>query len=68
MMKLGRKPASTSTRASIDDVVVLPWVPAIAIVLRSATIASSIAARESTGIPRRRARRSSTLFSDTAVE
>ena len=42
MMKLGCRPASTSTRASIEDVVVLPWVPAIAIVLRSATIASSI--------------------------
>ena len=38
MMKLGRHPAPRSTSASIDDVVVFPWLPATAIVRRVATM------------------------------
>ena len=38
-MNDGRIPASTRISASIDEVVVLPWVPETAIVRRSAQIA-----------------------------
>ena len=50
----GCRPASTSTSASIDEVVVLPWVPATAMARRVAAMADSTVARRSTGMPRRR--------------
>jgi hypothetical protein len=52
MRKLGRRPASTSTRASIDEVVVLPCVPATASERRCAQMEASTSERRSTGMPR----------------
>ena len=57
MRKLGCQPAARRMSASIDDVVVLPWLPATAIVRRVATIARSASARRSTGHPALVARR-----------
>ncbi len=54
--------------ASIDDVVVFPWLPATAIVVRVATIARSASARRSTGTRRSRAATTSGLLSGIAVE
>ena len=51
----------------IDDVVVLPWVPATPSPRRSATIAASTSARRSTGMPRVRAACTSTFCSGTAL-
>ena len=49
--KLGCQPASRRISASIDDVVVFPWLPATATVRRSATIARCVSARLNTGTP-----------------
>ncbi len=64
----GDNPASASTRASIDEVVVLPWVPDTAIVRLVAAMAASTSARLSTGMPRSRATRTSGFESGTAVD
>ena len=68
MRKLGCQPAARRISASIDDVVVLPWLPATAIVVRVATMARSASARRSTGMPRSRAATTSGLLSGIAVE
>ena len=67
-MKDGSRPPSCSTRASMADVVVLPWVPATARVRRWAAMAASRTVRRTTGMPRRRASTTSGLSSGTAVE
>ncbi len=67
-MNDGRRPASISTRASIEDVVVLPWVPATATVRRTEAMAVRISARRSTRRPRSRAATTSGLVGGMAVE
>ncbi len=66
--KLGCQPAARRMRASIEDVVVLPWLPATATVVRVATMARRASARRNTGIPRSRAATTSGLLSGMAVE
>ena len=68
MMNDGRRPASTRTSASIEDVVVLPWVPATATVRRVAVMAASTSARRSTGIPTSLAATTSGLPAGIAVD
>ena len=68
MRKLGCQPAARRISASIDEVVVLPWLPATATVVRVATMARSASARRSTGMPRSRAATTSGLLSGIAVE
>ena len=53
---------------TMEDVVVLPWVPAIATVVRPAESTGRISARVHTGIPSSRARTTSTLVAGMAVE
>ncbi len=67
-MKEGRRPASTSTSASIDDVVVFPWVPDTATVRRVAQIAARISARRATAMPAACAATTSGFRSGIAVE
>ena len=67
-MNDGCRPASTSTRASIDEVVVLPWVPATATVRRVAVMAASMSARLYRAMPRSAAACSSGLVAGMAVE
>ena len=55
-------------RASIEVVVVLPWVPETAIVRRKAVIAASSSARRSTERPAPVAATTSTLVGGTALE
>ena len=52
----------------MDEVVVLPCVPATATVRRVEQMAASVWARRSTGIPRRRASATSGLVSRTALD
>src|SRR5438874_295287 len=61
MMNDGCSPAPASTRASIEDAVVLPCVPATAIVRRVAAMAASTRARLHTGIPSSAAARKPSL-------
>ena len=68
MMNDGCTPASTSTRASIDDVVVFPWVPPTATPRLVATTAERISARLSTGMVRSRAATISGFVGGIAVE
>ena len=68
MMNEGLSPASCSARASIELVVVLPCVPATAIVLRREAIAGRISLRRTTGTPRPNAARTSGLLSRMAEE
>ena len=67
-MKEGSSPAAVSASASMDDVVVLPWVPATAIVCLLLQMAASISARLRTTRPASSAARISTLESGTAVD
>ena len=62
------RPPACSTRASMADVVVFPWVPATARDFRWAAMAASRAVRRTTATPRRRASATSGLSSGTAVE
>ena len=64
----GRRPASTRIRASIEAVVVLPWVPATAMHRLRAAIPARVSARDSTGRPRRCASTTSGLSGPTAVD
>ena len=66
--KDGCRPASTRISASMEAVVVLPWVPATAMHRRRAAIPASASARLRTGTPSRRASTSSGLSAVTAVE
>ena len=68
MRKLGRNPASIRIRASMEVVVVLPWVPDTATHRRHAAIAASAWARLSSTRPRRRASVTSGFASGTAVD
>ncbi len=68
MRKEGWTPASTSWRASIDAVVVFPWVPATAMHRRNEVSAARVSARERTGMPRRCASTRSGLSAPTAEE
>ena len=67
-MNEGDSPASTRMSTSIDEVVVLPWVPATATVSRRAAIPASTCARRTTGTPRSVAATTSGLVAGTAVE
>ncbi len=64
----GFREAHGSAVASMAEVVVFPCVPDTATVRRRATIAASMSARLSTGIPERRAMSISGLLSAIAVE
>ena len=64
----GRRPDSTRIRASIEAVVVLPWVPATAMHRLRAAIPARVSARDSTGRPSRSASTTSGLSGPTAVE
>ena len=64
----GSIPRWSSIEATIDEVVVLPWVPAMAIVWAPTPSAASIFARGHTAIPSARARASSGLVSGMADE
>ena len=66
--KLGRRPASARINISIDEVVVLPCVPATPSDRAWAQIDASIPARLSTGSPNRRASSSSFRSAGTAVD
>jgi hypothetical protein len=66
--KLGRSPASTRMRASIDVVVVFPWVPDTATHRRHAATAAVASARWSTLTPNRRASTTSGFVGEMAVE
>ena len=68
MMNDGRSPASTSTRASMELVVVLPWVPATAMVRLTEAMAGRIWLRVATGTPAARAARTSGLAAEMAEE
>ena len=68
MMNDGLRPASTSARASIELVVVLPCVPATAMVRRLEAMAGRISPRLTTGTPRSSAARTSGLLSRMADE
>jgi hypothetical protein len=57
-----------STCEIIDEVVVLPWVPATAMPRRMAMMRASISARRSTGSPAARAAASSGFRSGMAEE
>src|SRR5512139_1913042 len=65
---VGSHPAVASTVATMDVVVVLPWVPAIAIPYFIRISSASISARGITGIFRRCASRTSGLSGRTAEE
>ena len=64
--KVGSIPALCSTWEIIEEVVVLPCVPATAMPRRSSMTRASISARRSTGSPAARAARSSGLPSPIA--
>jgi len=49
LMTVGSKPPASSSAATIDVVVVLPWVPAMATQLFSRISSASISARRTTG-------------------
>ena len=68
MRKDGSRPSLSSIVATIEDVVVLPWVPATATVSASLERYESIFARGQMGMPSSRARRTSGLVSGMAVE
>ena len=65
---VGSKPPAPSTAATIEVVVVLPWVPAIAMPYLRRISSASISARPITGTPRCRAACTSTLSRATAEE
>ena len=65
---VGSSPPRSSTSATIEVVVVLPWLPAIATPYLRRISSASISARGITGIPRRRASTTSGLSLRTAVE
>ena len=68
MTKVGSRSAAASTLATRLVVVVLPWVPAIAMPLRMRISSASITARGTTGISRAWAATTSGLSALTAVE
>ncbi len=68
MMKEGSPYAEAAITASMDDVVVLPCVPATATVRRRAQIADRISARASTRAPLRPTSTTSGLSSGIAVD
>ena len=65
---VGSSPPRSSTSATIEVVVVLPWLPAIATPYLSRISSASISARGITGTPRRRASLTSGFDGRTAVE
>ena len=65
---VGSSPAAPSTAATMEVVVVLPWVPAMAMPYLSRISSASISARGMTGTPRWRATCTSTLSRATAEE
>ncbi len=65
---VGSRPPLSRTRATIDVVVVLPWLPATATPYLRRISSASISARGITGIPARRASTTSGLSGRTAVE
>ena len=65
---VGSMPPATSTSATIVVVVVLPWVPAMAMLDFSRISSASISARRTTGRPMRRASSSSGLPGLIALE
>ncbi len=65
---VGSSPPRSSTSATIEVVVVLPWLPAIAMPYLSRISSASISARGITGTPRRRASATSGFVGRTAVE
>ena len=65
---VGSRPATSSTRAIIDVVVVLPCAPATAIPWRSCMSSARTSARATTGKPRSRAATISGLVDRTADE
>ena len=68
MRNVGSSPMASSTLASMDDVVVLPCVPATASVSRSRPRCASICARCQMASPRSLAAMSSGLLSRMAVD
>jgi|CXWK01.1.fsa_nt_gi hypothetical protein len=67
-MKVGSQEALRRTNVIIDDVVVLPWVPLMAIVSNCAVMAANIEARDTTGIPNSPARAVSGFPAPIAVD
>ncbi len=65
---VGSSPAAPSTAATMEVVVVLPWVPAMAMPYLSRMSSASISARGMTGTPRCLATWTSTLSRATAEE
>ena len=65
---VGSRPPLSSTRATIEVVVVLPWLPATATPYLSRISSASISARGMTGTPSRRASSTSGFRLRTAVE
>ena len=65
---VGSRPPRSSTSATIEVVVVLPWLPAMATPYLRRISSASISARGMTGMPRRRASSTSGLSRRTAVE
>ena len=65
---VGSSPPRSSTSATIEVVVVLPWLPATATPYLSRISSASISARGITGTPRRRASATSGFSLRTAVE
>src|SRR5579883_632586 len=61
LMTVGSKPPASSSAATMEVVVVLPWVPAMATQLFSRISSASISARRTTGSRRARATTSSGL-------
>ena len=68
LMTVGSKPPASSSVATSDVVVVLPWVPAMATHCLSRISSASISARRTTGMRRARATVSSGLSRLIAVE
>ena len=68
MTKVGSRPASASTLVTRLVVVVLPWVPAIAMPCFRRISSASITARGTTGMRRARAAMTSGLSERTAVD
>jgi hypothetical protein len=65
---VGSRPPLSRIIATIDVVVVLPWLPATATPYFRRMSSASISARGMTGMPRRRASTTSGLVGRTAVE